>query len=84
MKTWFTRTGEDDVGDVVASVSSTVVLVLVVKELLVTGILESQEPLGVGGELVFVCGAAAQAAVVQGQTVALVLCCELETGKEQV
>lgn len=67
----FTLTSEDDVGHVVSSISATVVLVLVVKELLVPGFLQVQGPLGVGGELVLVGAAAAQTSV------ALVLCREL-------
>lgn len=60
------------------SVPTAVVLVLVVDELVVAGILQAQGPLGVGGELALVRVAAAQTAVVQGQTVALVLCRELK------
>ena len=71
-------TGEDDVGHVVPSIPAAVVLVLVVDELLVPGVLQAQGPLGVGGELALVGVAAAQTAVVQGQTVNLVLHCELK------
>lgn len=81
----FILTCEDDVGHVVSSVAATVVLVLVVEELLVSGVLQAQGPLGVGGELVLVGAAAAQTAVVQGQTVALVFSRELkqeERGRE--
>lgn len=61
-----------------SSVPAAVVLVLVVEELLVPGVLHVQGPLGVAGELVLVGAAAAQTAVVQRQTVALTVCCELK------
>lgn len=61
-----------------SSVPAAVVLVLVVEELLVPGVLHVQGPLGVAGELVLVGAAAAQPAVVQRQTVALTVCCELK------
>lgn len=61
-----------------SSVPAAVVLVLVVEELLVPGVLQDQVPLGVGGVLVLVGAAAAQTAVVQRQTVPLVVCGELD------
>lgn len=61
-----------------SALPAAVVLVLVVKELLVPGVLHVQRALGVGGKLVLVGAAAAQTAVVQRQTVPLVVCHELK------
>lgn len=64
---------------------STVVLILVVEVLLLllAGIYQTHGALAVGGELVLVTVPAAHVSVVQGQTVTLVLCCELKTGPEE-
>lgn len=70
-------TCEDDVGDVVPRLSTAVVLVLVVEELLVPGVLQVEGALAVGGQLVLVGAAAAQAAVVQRETVPLAVGHEL-------
>lgn len=75
-------TCEDDVGDVVSRLSAAVVLVLVVEELLVPGVLHVEGALAVGGRLVLVRGAAAQAAVVQRETVALAVGHELSRGEQ--
>ena len=64
-----------------SSVPAAVVLVLVVEELLVPGVLHVQGPLGVAGKLVLVGAAAAQPAVVQRQTVALTVRCELKQSR---
>lgn len=84
-----THTSEDDVGHVVsAGVSAAVVLILVVEELLVPGVLEVQRvlqvqgALGVSRERVLVGAAAAQTAVVQRQTVPLVVHHELKQRTE--
>lgn len=73
-------TCEDDVGYAVSTVSSAVVLV--VEHLLLSGLLGLQAPLAVEGELVLVVAAAAQPAVVQGQTVHRVLSRELVQKEE--
>lgn len=61
-----------------STVSSAVVLVLIVEQLLVSGPLGLQGPLAVEGEVVLVIAGAAQPTVVQGQTVDRVLSRELE------
>lgn len=70
-------TCEDDVGDIVVSIPSTVILVLIVKELLVSTVLQFQGTLCVGREWVLIRAATGQTTVVQREAIALGVCGEL-------